>query len=31
MKKRFFHWEILINIVFTIGENRFLYWENVYF
>lgn len=28
MKKGIFHWEILINIVFTIGKNVILYWEN---
>lgn len=30
MENPFFHWEILINISFTIGEKRILYWENVY-
>ncbi len=30
MGKQFFHWEILMNIVFTIGKKRFLYWEIIY-
>lgn len=30
MKNAIFHWEILINISFTIGEIHFFYWKNIY-